>query len=395
MKKTLLFILIPTFLSAQTAEVEKGIHFEHGTFAEILAKAQAEKKMIMIDAFTSWCGPCKWMAATIFPNDTVGNFYNKNFINAKIDMEKGEGVEIAKTNQVMCYPTYLFFNSQGKLVHRISGGMGVKEFIALGNAAMDSTQQFYTYKKKYDSGTATSDETATYITMRSRTCFPIKEEMIKYFSSQKESDLTGKSNWNILQEHLGELGTESREFKYVMDHTDIYKQLYGSVDVDAVIANAYGSAINNAVRSNNMEEYKKLKENILSKKFSFGEELILKADVVLFSKSGDWVSYANSASLYVERYAMENSNILNSIAWTFYENVTDKLMLEKAASWAKHSIELTPGYFNYDTYAAVLYKLGKKTDALSAVEKAIELAKKEGQDYKTTEALMEKIKTLK
>jgi predicted RNA polymerase sigma factor len=70
-------------------------------------------------------------------------------------------------------------------------------------------------------------------------------------------------------------------------------------------------------------------------------------------------------------------------------------MLAKAEEWAKHSVELHPGYFNCDTYAAVLYKLGKKAEAQAAAEKAIELAKKEGADYGSTQELLEKINAMK
>src|SRR6185503_10815231 len=98
----------------------------------LLARAKKEKKMIMVDAFTTWCGPCKWMAKNIFPNDTVAEFYNKNFINAKIDMEKGEGPDLAKKYEVGCYPTFLFIDGNGQLIHRQSGGGEVKSFIQLG-----------------------------------------------------------------------------------------------------------------------------------------------------------------------------------------------------------------------------------------------------------------------
>src|SRR3989304_4987727 len=96
MKKIFTVLLIlPVYAFSQTQESEKGIHFEQATFSEILAKAKKENKMVMVDAYTTWCGPCKWMAKNIFPNDTVADFYNKHFINAKFDMEKGEGKILA------------------------------------------------------------------------------------------------------------------------------------------------------------------------------------------------------------------------------------------------------------------------------------------------------------
>ena len=48
-----------------------------------------------------------------------------------------------------------------------------------------------------------------------------------------------------------------------------------------------------------------------------------------------------------------------------------------------------------DTYAALLYKIGKKKEAKEAAEKAIEQGKKENADYKETEDLLKKINEMK
>ena len=92
MKTVLSLVLM--ILSVTTYSQNKYIQFETKTFAEIKALAKAQNKLIFLDAYTSWCGPCKYMAKNIFTNDTVADFYNSRFINAKIDMEKGEGVEL-------------------------------------------------------------------------------------------------------------------------------------------------------------------------------------------------------------------------------------------------------------------------------------------------------------
>ncbi|MBL4654590.1 MAG: hypothetical protein JKY33_02040 [Bacteroidia bacterium] len=82
------------------------------------------------------------------------------------------------------------------------------------------------------------------------------------------------------------------------------------------------------------------------------------------------------------------------IAWNFYENIDDKGMLAKAEGWVKKSIEIEKSYANVDTYAAVLYKLGKKEEALKAVDEALSLAKEEEIDAKETQELKEKIEKL-
>lgn len=110
-------------LSAFTSKnkAEKGIVFYEGNFEAALAKAKAENKIIFLDAYASWCGPCKKMAANVFTDEKVGEYFNANFINLKIDMEKGEGPSIASKYPVQYYPTLFFIDSNGKLLKKVIG----------------------------------------------------------------------------------------------------------------------------------------------------------------------------------------------------------------------------------------------------------------------------------
>src|SRR6478735_2900774 len=99
----------------------QGIIFEQGNFAAVCAKAKAEKKLVFIDVYTSWCGPCKHMAATVFKQDNVGQYFNSHFINYKIDAEKGEGKALAAKYKIQYYPTYLFIDDKGAVFNKAVG----------------------------------------------------------------------------------------------------------------------------------------------------------------------------------------------------------------------------------------------------------------------------------
>lgn len=99
----------------------KGTQFFKGTFAQALAKAKKENKKLMVDCYTLWCGPCRYMATNIFPNDTLGAYMNEHFVCMKLDMEHGEGPERNKTFNVKAYPTFIFFDADGKEMSRFEG----------------------------------------------------------------------------------------------------------------------------------------------------------------------------------------------------------------------------------------------------------------------------------
>lgn len=127
----LLFALLAVCLGMQAQTGEKGMAFEpEGTlFKDAVAKAKQTNKLVFLDCYTSWCGPCKMMSNTVFPQEKVGAYMNPHFVNIKIDMEKGEGVELAKRLQISAYPTFIIFNGDGNEIGRFLGGCDADAFI--------------------------------------------------------------------------------------------------------------------------------------------------------------------------------------------------------------------------------------------------------------------------
>jgi thioredoxin 1 len=116
-------------------EEDEGIKFKHITLEEAKKQAKKNEKYIFIDAYTSWCGPCKQMAATSFKSAKVGSIYNEKFINLKIDVEKdADGPELAKNYKVRAYPTLLIIDSEGNLVKSILGFQTEDRLIAFANS---------------------------------------------------------------------------------------------------------------------------------------------------------------------------------------------------------------------------------------------------------------------
>ncbi|HEX9512536.1 MAG TPA: thioredoxin fold domain-containing protein [Puia sp.] len=110
----------------------QGIQFIESDWSKALEEARKQNKFIFLDAYASWCGPCKLLKKNTFPDKEAGEFFNRNFINVAIDMEKGVGPELSEQYRVDAYPTLIITDAEGKIVTYTQGYMKPKQLIDFG-----------------------------------------------------------------------------------------------------------------------------------------------------------------------------------------------------------------------------------------------------------------------
>ena len=116
--------------TAQDTIQKSGTDFRDLAYADALAVAKAEGKLLFVDCYTAWCGPCRQMAEKVFPQKEAGDYFNPRFVCVKYDMEKGEGGELAKQWEVRAFPTFLIIRPDGTIQHRLVGADDLEAFIA-------------------------------------------------------------------------------------------------------------------------------------------------------------------------------------------------------------------------------------------------------------------------
>jgi thiol-disulfide isomerase/thioredoxin len=374
------------------------VHFESTPFSEIKAKAKKENKLIFVDAFTTWCGPCKWMAANIFTNDTVADYYNARFINAQIDMEKGEGPGYAALYEVFCYPNLLFIDGDGMVVHRGAGASDAQSFIQLATDALNPEKCFSKFRKEYESGNTDATFIIQYLDVISRTCLPFNDIVTNYFNSVGDEGMTSRANWNMILNYSSDY--RAREFVYLLKNIEAFNKLYsadtvGSKIKDVLITSGY-NIINNPESDD--DEYLSYKNEISNLGFSGIEEVLFHLDMSYFYRKQNFKKFVELAVENADKYYKDIAS-LNRISWVIFENSDDVAALQKAESWMKKGLEESQSqeWAFHDTYASLLFKLNKKAEAKAAAIKAIEFAKAAGvneEEYQPTVELLEKIEKM-
>jgi thioredoxin-related protein len=390
------FLLLFAFLfnvftcQAQEKASEEGIHFFHGTWEEVQKEAKEKKKMIFIDAFTEWCGPCKAMAANTFTDKTVGAYFNENFINYKYDMEKTDGPAFAARYGVTAYPSLFFINSKGNVIHKVVGYQKPEQLLDNGKLALDPRNNFAALKSEYEAGTQDPELLFNY----AERLYEQKEDegcqaaAKKYFATQTEADFVSERNWKAIKLFVNDL--DSREFQLLLKlRKNFAKKFTEKAVEERISAICYANALyaldnqDDAVFEKAIEcARKNLSDNGMSAD---------KFEIKAAEAKQNWKLYAEKCAFYTSKYTITDAEELNQMSWTFFKNIDDTQLLTKALGWSKQSMAIANMYYNNDTYAALCFKLGKYEDATRYANKAIRLAQNENLEYGETEKLLELI----
>lgn len=403
MKKLLLLtFLLPLLAVAQ----EKGIHFEHGsTWAAVQAKAKAENKYIFMDCFTTWCGPCKFMSANIFPQEKVGSFMNDKYISVKVQMDQTEkdnedvknwyasAKEIEKNYSIRAYPTFLVFAPDGRIVDRQVGGAEADQFIERCTASLNPATQYYTQLDKFKKG---QKDTAflrklAYLALDKYDQENAADISKLYLSQQK--DLYTPVNLQF----IGKFTQSSKDvgFDMFLHHADKVNKVLGAGKAEdkvmEIVAKeeVYPQLMK---KDQSAPDWAGLEKSLTAKYPAIAEELILKTKVQYYSYIKDANNAVTNIVAYMKKYGHKaDPQALNEYAWTIFEKCNDMQCIEQALEWSKRSFKDAEIPAFMDTYANLLYKSGKKTDAIAWEEKAMnKAASEERKNYETTLEKMKK-----
>lgn len=116
---------------------DKGITFIEQDWDKALKQAKAEKKLVFIDIYAIWCGPCKLLKKNTFTDQKVGEFFNKNFVNVSIDGEKGVGPSLAQKYGITAYPSLIVTDGDGKPVLYTMGYIDPATLMEFAQAALN------------------------------------------------------------------------------------------------------------------------------------------------------------------------------------------------------------------------------------------------------------------
>jgi thioredoxin-related protein len=415
MKQILISVLLgcPFVLFGQ-----EGITFEKGlSWEEVQNKAGREHKTIFVDCMASWCAPCKKMDKEVYANKEVAAFFNDRFISVKLQFDTSkqddedtrlhysEASQIGMKYNITAFPTFLFFSSEGKIIHRGLGYKKVKDFIKLGLDALDPGKQYYTLLENYLAGKKDYSvmpflaESSKQIRDKSSLATTIARDYIdNYLMSLPVDSLFKKETFRFVSSFMGSSDekafalyfTNPARIDSVMD--DLETSHFAERVVKSIITreevyvhlwkdNEVNRPLTDHPRWNRFAK-------TIRKKYgrSYSDEVIMNSRIVWYRTHKQWDELVGAEMAKMEIYGVDTFGTvakvrLNNMAWEeFFLRSLDSSALNSAIKWMEILLAVDRSksgdfYATWiDTYANLLYKVGRIEEALRWEKDAVAIA---------------------
>jgi thioredoxin-related protein len=379
-------IALSVHLASAQMSIDKGVQFEHNlSWTQIKAKANSEQKYIFVDCYATWCGPCKFMRAIIFPQQTMGDFFNDRFVSVEVQMDSTakdssevrdwyQAAHHLKTQYaVQAYPTYLIFSPDGRLVHRIIGGRETSgAFITMVREAFDSTKQYYTQLRQFEAGRRDS-AFLRRLTLMARYDNTVGPLVFKAWLATQSTALTPTA-LQFMQEFTRT--TADPGFNLFLRRGQEVDKILGEGQAASLVTMVlYRQYVAPQLRSSGADgpDWKAIQNSIVVKFPAQAAEVTARGKVQYYQSKKDWAQFQPAIVAYMQKYgAHATPGELNQFAYTVFVNCPDMSCVTDALNWSKRSLQDKPVPEYMNTYANILYKMGKKDEAIAWEQKALD-----------------------
>ena len=376
-------------LSSFVASFAQGIEFFHGTWEEAIVKAKEEDKIIFVDAFTTWCGPCKQMSANTFPNPEVGQFFNQNFISMKIDMEKEMGLQFKKKFPVSAYPTLFFIDYDQEVVLKSVGAKNPTDLITLAQSVAAKYDKSSKYETAYNGGDHSFELVFDYVSALNKAGKPSVKIANEYLAEQK--DLTTPENLKFILEAASQVDCQC------FDLFEKYKSLIAKQTpievINERVKQACANTVKRAIEFESPELIQLAADAMKRHVPSEADYFRSKSEIQYALATNDLSGMTEKVNFHVKKFIKDDADGLHQLALDLNKYAGDDkacrdLAIDLAGKAAKNR---DPKFIS--TYAQLMHKSGAKQEAINILEEAIKKynPEEENKDLQSLKALKTKI----
>ena len=410
----MMFAFVQTF----SMNTNAGIAYKYSSWEEVLIQAKESHQPIFVKTYASYCMPCKLMDSEVYPDPDVAFVFNSNFINFKVDMQTKLGSIFNLAYDVSAVPDLLFFNPDGDVVLRASGGKSKNEIIDLANEALNIMNGNSVDKpvELVISEPFTINKNQTVRRSVSSTITSIPPNTIK--ASSSNINLTIKQNNKQITHNASDfspaqlpsvkqLSAETQRllsassdpfsdemFTLLRNKKNLYKEM-GKVEVDKHIKEVVTGMVFQGISDKNITLLEKAITILRKSDLDDRASIELNLSLNYYSETGNWIAFSKMVKKDLVRAKPLNQDNVLSATKKIISASNDLKSLKMAAKWMKKITKTHSSYKSNIVYSKVLIQLKKYDQALKVAKKANDIACLEAKGQEESQLLMREIEYIR
>ena len=344
----------------------QGIEFFQGTWEETLAEASEQNKLIFVDAYAVWCGPCKKMTKQVFPQQKVGEYFNQHFVSLKMDMERGEGPKFGREYPVRAYPTFLFISPAGEVVLSVTGFRQAEAFIEIARKAVERYDPSTELAKQYEEGDRSFETVLAYVqalNQSGKSSIAVSNQFLR-----ENEDLSEEQRLVFIYEAATE--SDSRLFDMLIENRPAIAELKTNIKVNERIAHACSNTVNKAIEFGMVELLREAQTKYKNCLPMSADGFIAESDLKYSSETGHADLFMESAkNILSQNESSEQYDLICNLVFKHFADQAEVVVFtEKIAKKGYKKFESPESGYNY---ARILQLAGESDKALQIINKLL------------------------
>ncbi|PWS32241.1 thioredoxin family protein [Pedobacter paludis] len=407
---TMWSVMATNFLFAQN---QTGIHFLNAkNMQEVLQMAKKENKAIFIDAFTTWCIPCRKMDDSTYTDQELGKYMNENFVSIKIQMDSTKNDDesikswrsyaktLEKQYSIYSYPSFIFLDVNGNLINKNGGLKRPVAFQRLAKESLENDQRIKELAQRFRNQQLSLPEVRELAIFAKK----LKQDSIskaasrfyknQYIDKSEPNNILDKETLLYIIDFTKDFTLDDPIVKYLYQHPGTLEKLAPNTSTtrlvnsfvvrDYIYPYAYKNGNTKLGAVEHEPDWISIGKKIAAKlDQNTAKNAVLDAKCLYYAQTKNWKAAADAELERIRKNGVKLNTPIekqssNIMLWeVFFEQTDDVKKLNEATGYMKQILDSEPTAPPYiDTYANLLYKLKRNSEAVEYEKQALDIATK-------------------
>ena len=349
-------------------DAQIGVQFVDNDLELALGLAALEEKLVFVDGYATWCVPCQLMDEEVFSLGQAGDFFNRHFINVKIDLEKGVGPLLSARYGIETLPAYFIITSDETLLHQFTGYHPLEELLTEAGTALAPGLVEKAWDLRYEEGGRKPDFLHTYA--HAKYASADGRHMViarEYLATQQ--DWSTEKNVRFIYHFIESV--DSDMYTFLTEHQDVFSDFLGAEAVRRTIDQLVHGAIYNTVPARSTEEISAL----LIRSYPDGRMRSLKYELSKCRSEGDMTKYLTILPEYIKIAKVHELDSLTQYTLITLEHGSQFEHFNAAYLWMEEGMAESKDPEHYFMFGQLAEKMSRIKEAKVIYKKGMRIAR--------------------